>query len=58
MFEITGKYGTAKVYATTLEDESPMAYKDPEDIISNITDTCNIVKRIFPIYNFKAADSE
>ena len=21
MFEITGKYGTAKVYATTLEDE-------------------------------------
>lgn len=49
-------YSTSVCVSTI--DESPMAYKDPEDIISNITDTCDILKRIFPIYNFKASESE
>lgn len=35
-------------------DESPMAYKDMSEIISNIGDTVEIQKIIKPIYNFKA----
>lgn len=35
-------------------DESPMAYKSAEEIESLIGDTVEIVKRIKPIYNFKA----
>jgi len=37
-------------------DESPMAYKPMDEIISNIKDTVNIVTIIKPIYNFKACD--
>lgn len=39
-------------------DESPMAYKSPEDIIPSLADTCDIIAHITPIYNFKASDSE
>lgn len=35
-------------------DESPMAYKPMEEIITNIGDTVEIVDIIKPIYNFKA----
>ena len=35
-------------------DESPMAYKSAEEIESLIGDTVDVVKRIKPIYNFKA----
>lgn len=35
-------------------DEAPMAYKSAEEIEELIGDTVNIVKRIKPIYNFKA----
>ena len=35
-------------------DESPMAYKNMDDIVNNITPTADIVKVIKPIYNFKA----
>lgn len=35
-------------------DESPMAYKPSEEIESLISDTVDVVKRIKPIYNFKA----
>ena len=35
-------------------DEAPMAYKSAEEIEALIGDTVNIVKRIKPIYNFKA----
>lgn len=35
-------------------DESPMAYKPAEDIESLIGDTVDVVRRIKPIYNFKA----
>lgn len=37
-------------------DESPMAYKNMEDIVNNITPTAEIVKRITPTYNFKAGE--
>ena len=35
-------------------DESPMAYKNMDDIVNNITPTADIVKVIKPVYNFKA----
>jgi tRNA-splicing ligase RtcB len=35
-------------------DESPMAYKPMDEIISNIGDTVDIVDIVKPIYNFKA----
>lgn len=35
-------------------DESPMAYKPAEEIESLIADTVDVVRRIKPIYNFKA----
>lgn len=37
-------------------DEAPMAYKSIDDIVSNIGPTAEIVERIVPIYNFKAAE--
>jgi RNA-splicing ligase RtcB len=46
---------TTSVGKDTL-DECPMAYKGMSDIIDNIGPTANIVKRIYPIYNFKAKD--
>lgn len=52
--EMAGIY-TTSVNARTL-DESPMAYKKMEDIVDNITPTVEIVKRILPIYNFKASE--
>lgn len=46
---------TSCVNEATL-DESPMAYKDMNEIIKNIEPTAEIIKRIRPIYNFKAAE--
>ena len=40
---------------TTL-DEAPMAYKSIDEIISHIRPTVDIVERIRPVYNFKAAE--
>ena len=37
-------------------DESPMSYKNMDDIINNISPTAEIIKIIKPIYNFKAAE--
>jgi RNA-splicing ligase RtcB len=37
-------------------DESPMAYKNMDEIVENIQPTAEILKRIKPIYNFKAAE--
>jgi RNA-splicing ligase RtcB len=46
------------IYSTSVNkgtiDESPFAYKTAEEIMSNISDTADIVKIIKPIYNFKA----
>lgn len=48
------------IFSTTVVketiDESPMAYKPIEEILSNIGDTVEIVKVIKPIYNFKAIE--
>ena len=46
------------IYSTCVEestiDESPFAYKPMEEIVSNISDTVDIVATIKPVYNFKA----
>lgn len=52
--EMTGIYSTS-INANTL-DESPMAYKTIGDIVDNVEPTVEIVKRIIPIYNFKASE--
>ena len=48
------------IYSTSVKtetlDESPMAYKNIDDIIANIKPTAKILKRIKPIYNYKASD--
>lgn len=46
---------TTSVNRSTI-DESPMAYKPIEEIVTNIQDTVEIVKIIKPIYNFKASE--
>ena len=51
--EMQGIYSTCINTATL--DESPMAYKSMDEIIANIQPTAEIVTRIRPIYNFKAA---
>ena len=51
--QMKGIYTTC-VNASTL-DESPMAYKNIEDIVRNIGPTAHIIAHIKPIYNFKAA---
>ncbi len=38
-------------------DESPMAYKPMDEILSAIGDTAEVVEIIKPIYNFKAAET-
>ena len=48
------------IYTTSVNeqtiDESPMAYKNRDEIIENIKDTVDVVKIIKPIYNFKASE--
>lgn len=46
---------TTCVDRTTL-DEAPMAYKGMDEILSHIGPTAQIVERIIPVYNFKAAE--
>ena len=51
--EMAGIYTTC-VNTSTL-DESPMAYKNMDEIVANIEPTAEIIAHIKPIYNFKAA---
>lgn len=48
------------IYTTSINqdtlDECPMAYKNMDDIVKNITPTAEIIKIIKPIYNFKASE--
>jgi RNA-splicing ligase RtcB len=48
------------IYSTSISrdtlDESPMAYKTMDDIVSNIEPTARILKVIKPEYNFKASE--
>ncbi len=52
--EMQGIYSTS-VSRDTL-DESPMAYKPMDAILSKIGDTVEITERLLPVYNFKAGD--
>ena len=48
------------IYSTCISeatlDEAPMAYKPIDEIISEIAPTAEIIERIRPVYNFKAAE--
>ncbi len=52
--EMEGIYTTCVVHDTL--DESPMAYKSIDEIISQIEPTVDIAERIKPLYNFKASE--
>ena len=52
--EMAGIYSTCVVPDTL--DESPMAYKSMAHIVTNIEPTAEIICKIKPIYNFKAAE--
>ena len=47
-------YSTCVTFDTL--DESPMAYKSMDEIVRQIGPTAEIIDRIRPIYNFKAAE--
>ena len=47
-------YSTCVTFDTL--DESPMAYKTMDEIVRQIGPTAEIVDRIQPVYNFKAAE--
>ncbi len=51
--EMTGIFSTCVTESTL--DESPMAYKNKDEIVSQITPTADIISQIKPIYNFKAS---
>lgn len=51
--EMAGIYSTCITEATL--DESPMAYKNKDEIVAQITPTAEIISQIKPIYNFKAS---
>ena len=48
------------IFSTTVDrstiDEAPSAYKPVDEILHNIRDTVTLVRRIYPVYNFKAAE--
>lgn len=49
------------IYSTSIDmgtiDESPMAYKQMDEIIANIADTVDVTDVIKPVYNFKASEN-
>ncbi len=52
--QMKGIYSTCIAEKTL--DESPMAYKNMDEILKNIEPTATVVEIIKPIYNFKAAE--
>ena len=52
--EMKGIYTTCVIPDTL--DESPMAYKNIDEIVKQIEPTVKILKSIKPVYNFKAAE--
>lgn len=50
--QMTGIFSTCVTESTI--DESPMAYKNKDEIVEQITPTADILLQIKPIYNFKA----
>ena len=59
-YQDEGRKEMESIYTTCVDrttlDEAPMAYKGIEEIISQIGPTVDIVERIQPVYNFKAAE--
>ncbi|MDR3301312.1 MAG: RtcB family protein [Spirochaetaceae bacterium] len=51
---MSGIYSTSVNQATL--DESPMAYKNMDEIVANIAPTARILNIIKPVYNYKAAE--
>jgi RNA-splicing ligase RtcB len=51
---MAGIYSTSVNKATL--DESPMAYKNMDEIVANIAPTARIVNIIKPVYNYKASE--
>ncbi|MBO7486687.1 MAG: RtcB family protein [Spirochaetaceae bacterium] len=54
--QMEGIYSSSVVASTI--DESPMAYKPMEQILEKIEPTVEVVKRIKPVYNFKASSAQ
>ena len=52
--QMQGIYSTSVTEKTL--DESPMAYKNKDEIVANISPTADIVKTVKPLYNFKASE--
>lgn len=52
--QMAGIYTTC-INSSTL-DESPMAYKNIDEIVENIEPTAEIIAHIKPVYNFKASE--
>ena len=52
--QMSGIYTTCVNFSTL--DESPMAYKNMDEIVENITPTADIIVHIKPVYNFKASE--
>ena len=56
------KTAMSGIYSTSVKketlDESPMAYKSIDDIIANTESTVKILKRIKPVYNYKATEEK
>lgn len=50
--QMSGVFSTCVTESTL--DESPMAYKNKDEIVEQITPTADILLQIKPIYNFKA----
>lgn len=55
------KQSMSGIYTTSINDdtldECPMAYKNMDDIVKNITPTAEIINIIKPVYNFKAGET-
>jgi RNA-splicing ligase RtcB len=49
---MSGIYTTCVSESTI--DESPMAYKNPVDILSQINDTAEVIEKLTPVFSFKS----
>jgi len=56
------KKGNERRFSSTANaealDECPMAYKSMDDILTRIEPTARVMKRIQPLFNFKAGENQ
>lgn len=56
------KQSMQHIYSTSVQtdtiDESPMAYKDPMEILRAITDTVDVLYFVKPVINMKSRSDE